>query len=124
MPLASLETFGDFLRDLAMLETKLRAIVDYKNKLFSALYKAEPIDAKPIIEKCKFYAQKLLPFTIDTTEYIHGAIAEGKSILFEGAQGAMLDVDLGTYPYVTSSNTVSGGACCGAGDACGARRRP
>ena len=72
---------GD-LRDLAALETKLRTIVDYKNKLFSALYKAEPIDAKPIIEKCKFYAQKLLPFTIDTTEYIHGAIAKGKSVLF------------------------------------------
>jgi adenylosuccinate synthase len=105
---------GD-LRDLAAFEMKLRTIVDYKNKLFSALYKADSMKAEAIIEKCKSYAQKLLPFTIDTTEYIHDAIAEGKSILFEGAQGSMLDIDHGTFPFVTSANVSALGMPAGSG---------
>jgi adenylosuccinate synthase len=93
------------LRDLKELKAKLQTIVNYKNKVFAALYNAEPINADEIFEKCKSYAGKLLPFITDTTEFLHKSIADGKSLLFEGAQGTMLDIDHGTFPYVTSSNS-------------------
>jgi len=105
---------GD-LRDIKALEAKLQTIVEYKNKIFAALYNAESIGADEILEKCKIYADKLLPFTIDTTEYLHKSIADGKSILFEGAQGSLLDLDHGTFPYVTSSNSSSLGMPAGCG---------
>ena len=95
---------GDF-RDMATLTSKIKRIVDYKNKLFGALYKAEPMADDQLIDKCKVYAEKLCPFVIDTTEYLHSAIDAGKSILFEGAQGTLLDLDHGTFPFVTSSNS-------------------
>jgi adenylosuccinate synthase len=103
------------LGDLDELEAKLQAIVDYKNKVFKGVYNAEPLDAGIILEKCKSYAEKLLPFTVDTTEYLHNALARGKSILFEGAQGTMLDIDHGTFPFVTSANVSALGMPAGAG---------
>jgi adenylosuccinate synthase len=103
------------LRDLRKLKTRLQTIVDYKNKVFSAVYNAEPISADEIFEKCKFYADKLLPFITDTTEFLHKSIADGKSILFEGAQGTLLDLDHGTFPYVTSSNSSTLGMSVGCG---------
>ncbi len=103
------------LRDLEELKTKLQTIVDYKNKVFAALYNAEPVNADGIFEKCKSHAAKLLPFITDTTEFLHKSIADGKSILFEGAQGAMLDLDHGTFPYVTSSNSSALGMSVGCG---------
>jgi adenylosuccinate synthase len=105
---------GD-LHNLAELEAKLRSIVDCKNKSFKAVYNAEPLDAGGIVEKCRFYAGKLLPFLLDTTEYLHSALAAGKSILFEGAQGTMLDIDHGTFPFVTSANTSALGMPAGSG---------
>ena len=66
-------------------------------------------------EKCKSYADKLLPFMTDTTEFLHKSIADGKSILFEGAQGTLLDLDHGTFPYVTSSNSSALGMSVGSG---------
>ncbi len=105
---------GDFI-DLPALKTKLHAVVDYKNKILSALYNAEPIDADAIFEKCRSYAAKLLPFIIDTTEYLHKAVADGKSVLFEGAQGSLLDLDHGTFPFVTASNSSSLGMPAGSG---------
>jgi len=105
---------GD-LRDPKTLKAKLQTIVEYKNKIFAALYNAEPINADDIFEKCKLYAQKLLPFTTDTTELLHKAIADGKSILFEGAQGTLLDIDHGTFPFVTSSNASPLGMPAGCG---------
>ena len=105
---------GD-LRDLKALEAKLQTIVAYKNKIFSALYNAKSIGADEIFEKCKTYADKLLPFTTDTTEFLHKSIAGGKSILFEGAQGSLLDLDHGTFPFVTSSNSTSLGMPAGCG---------
>ena len=105
---------GD-LRNLTELETKLRAVVEYKNRIFTAVYNAEPMDAGAILEKCKLYAKKLSPFIIDTTEYLHGALAQGKSVLFEGAQGTMLDIDHGTFPFVTSANVSALGMPAGAG---------
>jgi len=103
------------LRDLETLEAKLQIIVEYKNKIFAAVYNAEPINADEIFEKCKSYADKLLPFITDTTEFLHKSIAEGKSVLFEGAQGALLDLDHGTFPFVTSSNSSSLGMPAGCG---------
>lgn len=105
----------DDLTDLENLKVKLQTIVDYKNKIFAALYDAEPISAGPLLEKCKTYAEKLTPFTTDTTQFLHKSIAEGKSILFEGAQGSMLDLDHGTFPFVTSSNSSSLGMPAGCG---------
>ncbi|GAI86624.1 unnamed protein product, partial [marine sediment metagenome] len=80
-----------------------------------AVYGAEPMSPDEIFEKCKSYAERLLPFITDTTEYLHRAIANGKSILFEGAQGSLLDLDHGTFPFVTSSNSSSLGMPAGCG---------
>ena len=103
------------LRDLENLRAKLQTIVDYKNKIFAAIYSSEPVSSDKIFEKCKSYADKLLPFTTDTTEFLHKSIAAGKSVLFEGAQGTLLDIDHGTFPFVTSSNSSALGISAGSG---------
>lgn len=105
---------GDF-RDLAVLNDKLATILAYKNKLFGALYGAEPMAAEPVIAKCERYAARLAPLATDTTEFLHTSIEAGRSILFEGAQGSLLDLDHGTFPYVTSSNSSSLGLPAGCG---------
>ncbi len=74
-----------------------------------------PIDVQSVIDTYLSYGERLRPFVIDSSFFINQAIDEGKHIILEGAQGTMLDVDHGTYPFVTSSNPVSGGACVGAG---------
>ena len=105
---------GD-LADLEKLREKLRAVASYKSKVFASVYNAAPVDADAQFEKCRGYAEKLLPFITDTTELLHRAAADGKSILFEGAQGTLLDIDHGTFPFVTSSNSSALGmpACSG-----------
>ncbi|MHC4132270.1 MAG: adenylosuccinate synthase [Planctomycetota bacterium] len=105
---------SDF-RDLKILKEKLIRIIDYKNRAFSALYKAEPISTDEIFEKCSIASKELLPFITDTTEYLHKAMGQGKSILFEGAQGSLLDLDHGTFPFVTSSNSSALGLSAGCG---------
>jgi adenylosuccinate synthase len=105
---------SDF-RDLSVLNRKLQAILEYKNKLFAALYGAEPMSVEAVTESCKQYAARLTPLVADTTEWLHAAIAEGKRVLFEGAQGSLLDLDHGTFPYVTSSNSSSLGVPSGCG---------
>jgi len=105
---------SDF-RDLETLREKLIRIVNYKNTVFSALYKAEPISIDEIFEKCSFFSERLLGFITDTTEYLHKALDEDKSILFEGAQGSLLDLDHGTFPFVTSSNSSALGLSAGCG---------
>jgi adenylosuccinate synthase len=105
---------GD-LRDLEKLGGKLRKIVEHKNRIFAALYNAEPINADEILAKCKAHAERIVPFITDTTEFLHASIDEGKSILFEGAQGSLLDLDHGTFPFVTSSNSSSLGMPAGCG---------
>ncbi len=107
------------LRDLEALKQKLERIVDYKNKVFGALYDAEPLNAGDIFEKCKVYAEKLGGFVTNTTKFLHESIDEDKNILFEGAQGALLDLDHGTFPYVTSSNA----SALGMGPGCGVPAR-
>jgi adenylosuccinate synthase len=103
------------LRDLEELGAKLEGIVNRKNKVFAALYNAEPMSAAGLLEKCKSYAERLLPFATDTTEFLHKSIMDGKSILFEGAQGTLLDLDHGTFPFVTSSNSSALGMPAGSG---------
>lgn len=103
------------LRHIDALKEKLAKIIEYKNKLFSALYNAEPIDAEAILEKCRTYSETLAPFITNTTQYLHEALDAGKNILFEGAQGALLDLDHGTFPFVTSSNA----SALGLGPGCG-----
>jgi adenylosuccinate synthase len=105
---------GD-LRDLDKLAARLKTIMDYKNKLFTAVYGSEPISADVLIEKCRIYAARLLPFVVDTTEFLHRSISEGRSMLFEGAQGSLLDIDHGTFPFVTSSNSSLLGMPAGCG---------
>ncbi len=105
---------ADFL-NIEQLREKLKSIIDYKNKLFSALYDAEPIDFDEVFQKCQLYAERLGPFITDTTRYLHESITNGKSVLFEGAQGSLLDLDHGTFPFVTSSNSSSLGMSSGCG---------
>jgi adenylosuccinate synthase len=105
---------ADF-RDLDSLAAKLKRIIDYKNKVFGALYAAEPIDSGGLFAKCQVYAKKLAGFITNTTEYLHESIAADKNILFEGAQGALLDLDHGTFPFVTSSNSCALGMGIGCG---------
>jgi adenylosuccinate synthase len=105
---------SDF-RNLSELSRKLGTILAYKNKLFAALYGAEPMSVEVVMENCRQYAARLVPFVTDTTEWLHTAIAQGKSVLFEGAQGSLLDLDHGTFPYVTSSNSSSLGVPAGCG---------
>jgi len=105
---------ADF-RDMETLGAKIKKIVEYKNKLFAALYNADPIDADAIIAKCHTYREKLIKFVCNTTKFLHESMADGKGILFEGAQGALLDLDHGTFPFVTSSNASALGLGAGCG---------
>ena len=105
---------ADF-RNLNSLRSRLKRIVDYKNKVFSALYGADPIDSDEIFEKCKVYKERLGGYIINTTRFLHESIDAKKNILFEGAQGALLDLDHGTFPFVTSSNASALGMGAGCG---------
>ena len=99
----------------AVLAEKLKRNVQIKNALITKLYGGEPVDYEKILAAYNEYAQKLAPYVCDTSVLVYNAIKSGKNVLFEGAQGALLDLDVGTYPYVTSSHPVSGGFCVGAG---------
>src|SRR5947207_10870752 len=93
---------------------KLQAKVVENNRILQALG-ARPISFREVNETYLAAAKKLRPFVANTVVYLHRAMERGKQILFEGAQGTFLDIDHGTYPYVTSSNTTAGGACTGTG---------
>jgi adenylosuccinate synthase len=103
------------LVDGKRLAKKLRWAIEQKNIVLQKLYNLEPLDADAIIEEYRGYADRLRPHVVDASLKIDAAIRERRNILFEGAQGTLLDLDHGTYPYVTSSNPVAGGACIGAG---------
>jgi adenylosuccinate synthase len=93
---------------------KLRAKIQENNSILRALG-AKPIDYASVNEQYLAAGAKLRPFVTNTVVYLHRALTHGKEILFEGAQGTFLDIDHGTYPFVTSSNTTAGGACTGTG---------
>lgn len=93
---------------------KLVSCVQRNNMVLQGL-NAKPINAKRVLAAYQAAAEVLRPFVCNTVVYLHNAIAKGKNLLFEGAQGTYLDLDHGTYPFVTSSNTTAGGACTGSG---------
>jgi len=94
---------------------KIAQNLGYVNQIVSKVYGAPEIEAEPIIEECLAFGGKVDRLITDTGAFLNQAIRENKKILIEGAQGSLLDIDLGTYPYVTSSNTTAGGACTGSG---------
>ena len=94
---------------------QVRSVLKYHNFVLENYLGAKPLDADEVIDHMLSYAERLRPMVCDVSAELHQQCAEGKQFLFEGAQGSMLDIDHGTYPYVTSSNTVAGSACAGAG---------
>jgi adenylosuccinate synthase len=104
----------DFM-DKASFQEKLEAVLLEKNTLLSAVYGVKPVDINEIMVQRSIWAERLGPYIGDAWGFLRDAAEAGKNILFEGAQGTQLDIDHGTYPYVTSSTTVSAGAATGAG---------
>jgi adenylosuccinate synthase len=103
------------LMDKDDLRQKLQWTINYKNVILEKLYNLPPLEPESIIEEYLGYAERLRPYMVDCSLKIYEAIKKRKNILFEGAQGTLLDLDHGTYPYVTSSSPIAGGACVGAG---------
>ncbi|MCX7798373.1 MAG: adenylosuccinate synthase [Melioribacter sp.] len=103
------------LLDKNVLEEKIKFNIEEKNNLLKKVYNHEELDVNEIIREYLEFDKKIDQYITDVPTFLNNAIAEGKSILLEGAQGTLLDVDFGTYPYVTSSNPTSGGACTGTG---------
>lgn len=99
------DTFGE----------KLRTNLEEKNRLFEKMYGHEPLKFEDIFEEYYEYGQELKDYVTDTSVILNDALDSGKRVLFEGAQGVMLDIDQGTYPFVTSSNPVAGGVTIGSG---------
>ena len=94
---------------------QVRSVLKYHNFVLENYLGAKPLDADEVIDHMLSYAERLRPMVCDVSAELHQQCAEGKQFLFEGAQGSMLDIDHGTYPFVTSSNTVAGYATAGAG---------
>src|SRR5688572_24253735 len=103
------------LLDPKIFSAKLEVALKEKNLLLTRVYGRLPLDRVEIEEQYLGYAQRLAPHIADTASVVQRALDEGKNVLFEGAQATMLDLDHGTYPFVTSSNPIAGGACAGAG---------
>ncbi len=94
---------------------KLKVNLEFKNNVLTKLYNAQPFELEPMYQQYLQYAEQLKPYIADTSEVLYTALKKDKNILFEGAQASFLDLDHGTYPYVTSSNPIAGGVCTGAG---------
>jgi adenylosuccinate synthase len=105
---------GDLFAPKA-LEDKLERLLDLHNFLLEHYYRAERVDPRRELDALLSVGDRVRPLVVDVTETLRDLRAKGRSVLFEGAQGAMLDIDLGTYPFVTSSNTTVGGAAAGTG---------
>ena len=106
--------FGD-LQDLDKLQGRLEKLVDYHNKILAHLYDAEPIPFEDVMDELRTHQSLFQKFHSGTQDLLRGWVKENKKIIFEGAQGSMLDIDHGTYPYVTSSSTTAGGLSTGLG---------
>ncbi|WP_408955336.1 adenylosuccinate synthase [Natroniella sp. ANB-PHB2] len=110
--------FGIRMEDLLtpdVFAAKVKEIVELKNLILEKVYGIEPLQAEEIIEEYMGYAEEIKGLITDTSALINQELAAGKNILFEGAQGTLLDIDHGTYPFVTSSNPTAGGVCSGTG---------
>ena len=103
------------LRDPEGFRVKCREVVAEKNRIASALFGGSPLDGEELIDKFLKTAVRIVPYLADVSAYLNGEMDLGKRVLFEGAQGTLLDLDHGTYPYVTSSSSTAGGACTGTG---------
>ena len=100
--------------DRELLRTRIERNLEDANRLISA-YRGTELDADQVFDEIAPLIERLQPFIADTTHYLNAAVREGRSVLIEGAQATLLDVDHGTYPFVTSSSTTAGGACIGTG---------
>ena len=105
---------GDLLEE-DVLREKVEALLEEKNLILERVFGEPPLEVQKLYALLLEYGEKLRPFICDTSYFLYQKLKEGKKVLFEGAQGTLLDVDHGTYPFVTSSNTVSANACCGSG---------
>ncbi len=103
------------LTNLAQLREKLEVILEYHNFSLVNYYKVEPIDIDALMQDIERYAEVLVPMINDVSQMLHDSREAGNNILFEGAQGTLLDIDHGTFPFVTSSNTTAGGTATGTG---------
>jgi adenylosuccinate synthase len=101
--------------DPGILQQKLELALRDKNQLLTKVYNRRGIDARQVAAEYAEYAERLKPYVADTSLVLDKALADGQNVLLEGAQGSMLDVDHGTYPFVTSSNPTAGGAAVGSG---------
>lgn len=107
---------GDLYEEAFVLKARLQHILALKNSLIEKCYPGLSLQTvDQLYDWCQSYAEKLKPYVADTVAVLHEALDQGSKILFEGAQGTLLDVDYGTYPFVTSSNATAGGACTGSG---------
>ncbi|HEV2890794.1 MAG TPA: adenylosuccinate synthase [Frankiaceae bacterium] len=103
------------LFDEKILRQKVESALKTKNQLLSKVYNRRAMEADAVVDELLSYADRLRPMVADTALLLHDALTEGKTVLLEGGQATMLDVDHGTYPFVTSSNPTTGGACTGSG---------
>ncbi|WP_281883321.1 adenylosuccinate synthase [Paenibacillus sp. YYML68] len=103
------------LMDAEEFERKVHQLVAEKNVLIEQVYGSKGLEAQSIIDEYLGYAERMRPYVMDTSVILNDQIDAGKKVLFEGAQGVMLDIDQGTYPFVTSSNPSAGGVCIGSG---------
>lgn len=103
------------LFDAEHLKERLGEVMEYHNWSLKNYFKQDEVDYQQVLDEVLAQAEKIRPLIEDVPGTLHRMRAEGKSVMFEGAQGALLDIDHGTYPYVTSSNTTAGGACSGSG---------
>ncbi len=106
------------LADLANMETfaeKLKEVLEYHNFVLTQYFKVDAIDFEQLLKQCKAYSEQLLPLIADVPQLLHQARENQQNLLFEGAQGSLLDIDHGTFPFVTSSNTTAGGTATGSG---------
>ncbi|MDD5602511.1 MAG: adenylosuccinate synthase [Eubacteriales bacterium] len=103
------------LADPALFRQKAEEMIRRKNEILKKVYGHPELDSASITESCLRYGRRLEKYITDTNDYLFHAVAEGRNILLEGAQATFLDLDFGTYPYVTSSNPTAGGACTGSG---------
>ncbi len=105
---------GDF-KNMGRFRDKLAETLDYHNFMLANYYRQPTVDFEALWDRCQGYAELIVPMLADIPDMIHALNRDGHNIMFEGAQGTLLDIDQGTYPYVTSSNTTAGGAAAGSG---------
>ena len=106
---------AELIRGGESFEQRVREVIEYHNFRLTEYYKVAPVDADAVLAEAKIWAEELRPLVCDVTGLLHEHRRAGDNLMFEGAQGSLLDIDHGTYPFVTSSNTTAGGVSTGSG---------